>query len=64
MSRIQELQERATKAEQLAKNMLDALTIERLLAFASECRAQISTLTLEAETRAMSRNLHGALTIR
>lgn len=45
MSRIQHLQERATKAEQLAKTMLDALTIERLLAFAAECRDEIARLT-------------------
>jgi hypothetical protein len=44
MSKIEYLQQQAARAERLAKNGLDRLTIERLQAFAEECRGQIKTL--------------------
>ncbi len=40
MSKIENLQQQAARAERLAGEALDRLTIERLRAFAAECRAQ------------------------
>ena len=44
MSKIEYLQQQAARAERLAKNGLDRLTVERLQAFAEECRGRIKTL--------------------
>ncbi len=44
MSKIRELQDQAARAERLARSVLDTVTIERLLAFAAECRAQLAEL--------------------
>ena len=44
MTRFQYLQEQAARAERLARNILDAVTAERLQAFAAECRAKAKTL--------------------
>jgi hypothetical protein len=44
MTRIDYLQDQVARAERLAKASLDKLTLERLYAFAEECRAQIRTL--------------------
>jgi hypothetical protein len=44
MNQIQHLQDQAARAERLARNALDTLTIERLSAFAAECRQQIELL--------------------
>lgn len=38
MTEFQYLQEQAARAERLARNILDAVTVERLKAFAAECR--------------------------
>jgi hypothetical protein len=38
MTEFQYLQEQAARAERLARSTLDAVTVERLLAFAAECR--------------------------
>ena len=40
----QYLQEQATKAERLSRSVSDLLTIERLLAFAAECRRRLAEL--------------------
>ena len=45
MDKIQHLQQQAVRAERLARHVLDALTVERLSAFAAECRDQIGLLT-------------------
>lgn len=45
MTKIQELQAQAARAERLARGIVDRLTIERLLAFAAECRARVRALT-------------------
>ncbi len=45
MSKIEYLQQQAARAERLAKDVLDKLTVERLQLFAAECRMQIKTLT-------------------
>lgn len=38
MTELQYLQEQAARAERLARSILDTVTMERLLAFAAECR--------------------------
>ena len=38
MTEFQHLQEQAARAERLARNILDAVTVDRLKAFAAECR--------------------------
>ena len=37
-------QEQAARAERLASSMLDTVTVERLLAFAADCRKQLEVL--------------------
>ena len=44
MTKFQYLQEQAARAERLARSILDAVTVERLQAFAAECRAKAKTL--------------------
>jgi hypothetical protein len=44
MSKIDNLRQQAARAERLAKDVLDKLTVERLQSFAAECRTQIKTL--------------------
>jgi hypothetical protein len=44
MSRIQYLKEQAARAERLARSMLDTVTVERLQAFAAECRSEAKIL--------------------
>jgi hypothetical protein len=50
MNRIQDLQDQIARAERLAMGALDRVTIERLLGFAAECRAQIAAL-MEVQRR-------------
>jgi hypothetical protein len=45
MNKIEYLQAQAARAERLAKDMMDALTVERLQSFAAERRKQIKALT-------------------
>jgi hypothetical protein len=45
MNRIEYLQDQAARAERLANSSLDKLTLQRLAAFAEECRAQMKGLT-------------------
>ena len=44
MSKIQYLTEQAARAERLARSVLDTVTVERLQAFAAECRSKPNTL--------------------
>lgn len=44
MTTFQHLQEQAARAERLARSILDAVTVERLQAFAVECRARAQAL--------------------
>ncbi|MDP1867544.1 hypothetical protein [Bradyrhizobium sp.] len=44
MRKIDYLQQQAARAERLAKDVLDKLTVERLQSFAAECRMQAKTL--------------------
>lgn len=50
MSKIENLHHQAARAERLARDVLDKLTVERLQSFAAECRTQIKALqnTMEA----------------
>lgn len=48
MSRIEHLRDQAERAERLAKAIVDALTVERLQAFAAECRNQFEAIQVEA----------------
>jgi hypothetical protein len=45
MSRLSYLKEQVARAERLANCVTDALTIERLRAFASDCQREIEQLT-------------------
>ena len=45
MSRLSYLREQAARAERLASSVTDALTVERLRAFAAECQREIEQLT-------------------
>jgi hypothetical protein len=40
MSKFDHLMMQAARAERLSRNILDTLTVDRLQAFAAECRAQ------------------------
>ena len=51
MSKIEYLQQQAARAERLAKDVLDKLTVERLQAFATECRKQAKAID-ESRTEA------------
>jgi hypothetical protein len=44
MTEIEKLKEQASRAERLADNVVDRLTLERLLIFAGECRARLDLL--------------------
>ncbi|MET0436178.1 MAG: hypothetical protein ABW043_01660 [Devosia sp.] len=46
MTEVQYLRDQAARAERLARSAMDALTVERLQAFAAECRTKA-----EAEQR-------------
>jgi hypothetical protein len=48
MNRIEYLYDQAARAERLANNALDSLTVDRLRAFAKECRAELQRTNLEA----------------
>jgi hypothetical protein len=54
MNRIEYLQDQAARAERLANSSLDKLTLERLAAFAEECRAQVKMI---AEGKPMAGHL-------
>ena len=44
MSKIQYLRKQAARAERLARSVLDTVTVERLQAFAAECRSKAKSL--------------------
>jgi hypothetical protein len=48
MARIDYLREQVARAERLAKTILDPETVERLQAYAAQCRAELLALTLGA----------------
>ncbi len=47
MARIDYLREQVARAERLAKAILDRQTVERLQAFAAECRTEMQVLSLK-----------------
>ena len=51
MNQIEYLQQQAARAERLAREVLDRVTVDRLQAFADDCRKQIRALD-ENRTRA------------
>jgi len=52
MSRIEYLRDQAERAERLAKAIMDTVTVERLRAFAAECRGQVEARSAEKEESA------------
>lgn len=44
MNEVEYLLEQAARAERLARSILDTVTVERLQAFAAECRTQAKIL--------------------
>ncbi len=44
MARITYLEDQIALAERLARSVLDALTVERLQAYAADCRRQLAAL--------------------
>lgn len=44
MNKVEYLLEQAARAERLARSILDTVTVERLQAFAAECRTQVKIL--------------------
>ena len=49
MNKIEYLQKQAAKAEWLARNVADSLTVERLQWFATKCRIQVTMLSKKME---------------
>ena len=47
MSKFEQLLQQAARAERLSKVILDTLTVDRLQAFAADCRARASALPNE-----------------
>ena len=45
MTKMQELKEQAARAERLANSILDRVTVERLQAFAADCRKQLGVMS-------------------
>jgi hypothetical protein len=50
VSKLEHLLQQAARAERLSKAILDALTADRLQAFAAECRAQAKALETGQKT--------------
>ncbi|WP_194458994.1 hypothetical protein [Bradyrhizobium sp. CCBAU 53421] len=47
-----DLQDQADRAERLARTGMDSLTVERLRAYAEECRRQIAAAERQAQSTA------------
>jgi hypothetical protein len=43
VKRIEYLKEQAAKAERLARSVVDAVTVQRLMNYAAECRAEVAS---------------------
>jgi hypothetical protein len=59
MSKFDHLMMQAARAERLSRNILDTLTVDRLQAFAAECRAQ-ARAHAEQQCQADSRKVRPA----
>ena len=60
MSKFEQLLQQAARAERLSKAILDRLTVDRLQAFAADCRAQASALPNEHRADSPSQHLRPA----
>jgi len=60
MSKFEQLLQQAARAERLSKAILDTLTVDRLQAFAADCRAQASALPNEHQAGGPSQQLRPA----
>jgi hypothetical protein len=60
MSKFEQLLQQAARAERLSKAILDTLTVDRLQAFAADCRAQASALSNEHQAGSSPQNLRPA----
>jgi hypothetical protein len=60
MSKLEHLLQQAARAERLSKAVLDTLTINRLQAFAAECRAEARALPGEQPTSSPSQRVVSA----
>jgi hypothetical protein len=45
MSRVEYLKEQIARCERLTRNILDEMTVQRLMAFAAQCRKELAGLT-------------------
>jgi hypothetical protein len=45
MSRVEYLKEQIARCERLTRNILDEITVERLMALAAQCRKELGVLT-------------------
>jgi hypothetical protein len=52
MSKIDYFRDQAERAERLAKTIMDTLTVEKLRAFAAECRSQVEALSKDEHSAA------------
>lgn len=55
MTRIEYLREQAQRAERLARNVLDAVTVARLLEASEDCRRQADSLEQRARCGTIAR---------
>ena len=52
MSKIDYFKDQAERAERLAKTIMDTLTVEKLRAFAAECRSKVEALSKDEHNEA------------
>ena len=45
MSRVEYLKEQIARCERLTRSIMDEMTVERLMAFAAQCRKELAALT-------------------
>lgn len=45
MSRVEYLKEQIARCERLARNIMDEVTVQRLMIFAAQCRQELAVLT-------------------
>jgi hypothetical protein len=60
MSKFEQLLQQAARAERLSKAILDTLTVDRLQAFAADCRARASALPDEHQAGSSPQHLRPA----
>ena len=59
MSKFEHLMQQAARAERISRNILDAVTVDRLQTFAAECRAQAQA-QVEQQRHVASREVRPA----